>query len=290
MVRQHKVSEATLDLLNELGVIIYRKIDENLHGVRVPVFAEGYLANYNDRTIFEGTEEALGNFVKKLDDIRQSGGKSGVASTLEKLKRLKIDIQGYIKIRKELKQIKDSKILLNLFEESVTVKHLDAVVYYEEMLKKFPKLRGELDFSGEFRQVNFAEFSIKKGNKGVYDKEIKELYHSGEEHFYDEFTNPFDNELAKKQFQKGIVDIKGGSRKNDSEAKFIFNFLKEHLHTADEFIIETKNIYFTCTSCQREIVMLKKYVEKLGKKIEIIVHGDIEITGADKLYEKMIKK
>lgn len=66
----------------------------------------------------------------------------------------------------------------------------------------------------------------------------------------------------------------------NSEAKFIFNFIRKHLHTADEFIIETKNIYFTCTSCQRELLMLQDYATGLGKKVEIIIHGDESIIRA----------
>jgi hypothetical protein len=36
--------------------------------------------------------------------------------------------------------------------------------------------------------------------------------------------------------------------------------------------------------------MLKKYAEKLGKKVEIIVHGDKSISGADDLYKKIKNK
>lgn len=289
LIRQYKISKATLELLEDLGVTIIRNIDDNLRHSPVLVTPEGFRVLYENKTLFEGTGDDIKRFADKIEDINKKSGSKGCKKYVEKLRLLKTDIHAYIQNRKNLKQL-DSQALLNLFKEAVTVKELDAVAYYEKMIKKYPKLKGELDFEGKFRQVNFAEFSIKKGNKGIFEKEIKELYHSGDEHFYDEFINPFDDELTSQQFQKGVVDIKGGSRRNDSEAKFIYNFLKEHLHTADEFIIETKNIYFTCTSCQREIVMLKNYAEKLGKKIEIIVHGDKNILGGDDLYKAFKNK
>ena len=81
--------------------------------------------------------------------------------------------------------------------------------------------------------------------------------------------------------------MRGKSRRNDSEAKFIFNFIRKHLHTADEFIIETRNIYFTCTSRQRELLMLQEYATGLGKKVEIIIHGDESIKGGKDLLKKL---
>ncbi len=34
------------------------------------------------------------------------------------------------------------------------------------------------------------------------------------------------------------------SSKSGDFAQLVYNFLKNHLHTADEFIIETKNIFY----------------------------------------------
>lgn len=52
----------------------------------------------------------------------------------------------------------------------------------------------------------------------------------------------------------------------DSEIKYIFNFLKNHMNKGDEYIIETKNIFRTCGSCKREFVMLEDYLRTQGKQ------------------------
>lgn len=40
-------------------------------------------------------------------------------------------------------------------------------------------------------------------------------------------------------------------------------------------------------SCQREMLMLQEYAADLGKKVEIIIHGDESIKGGKDLLKKL---
>lgn len=283
---KYRISRAALELLEELGLTIIRNIDDRLKGIKALATPEGFMIKYGNDNIFEGTGDAVKKFSKKIEDINRSGGKSAARQYINELK----DIQNYMKTRKGLKENLNQAALLAKFKNTFIVKHFDAVAYYEKMIRKYPKLRGTTDEMGNVRQVNFAEFTIGKTKNGKFEK-VEELYHSGQDEFYkNDFTHPFEEgDQLTSTFKKGISDLKGKSRRNDSEAKFIFNFIRKHLHTADEFIIETKNIYFTCTSCQRELLMLQDYATGLGKKVEIIIHGDENIEGGIDLF-KIIKK
>lgn len=283
---KYRIGKATLELLEELGLTIIRNVDDRLKGAKALATPEGFIVKYGNDNIFEGTGDAIKKFSRKIEDISRSGGKSASKQYFKEL----LDIQKYIKTRKALKQSLNETALLAKFKNTFTVKHFDAVSYYEKMVRKYPKLRGTTDEMGNVSQVNFAEFTIGKTKNGEFEK-IEELYHSGQDEFYkNDFTHPFEEgDQLTSTFKKGVSDLDGNSRRNDSEAKFIFNFIRKHLHTADEFVIETKNIYFTCTSCQRELLMLQEYATGLGKKVEIIIHGDESILGGAQLFEKMKK-
>ncbi len=281
---KYRIGRATLELLEELGLTIIRNIDDRLKGAKALVTPEGFIVKYGNDNILEGTGDAIKKFSKKIEDISKSGGKSAAKQYINELK----DIQKYIKTRKALKESLNEATLLAKFKNTFTIKHFDAVAYYEKVVKKYPKLRGITDEMGNVRQVNFAEFTIGKTKNGKFEK-VEELYHSGQDEFYkNDFTHPFEEgDQLTSTFKKGISDLDGNSRRNDSEAKFIFNFIRKHLYTADEFVIETKNIYFTCTSCQREMLMLQEYATDLGKKVEIIIHGDESIKGGKDLLKKL---
>lgn len=99
--------------------------------------------------------------------------------------------------------------------------------------------------------------------------------------------NILDDYATYEAFVKGAIDWNSRARMYDSEIKYIFNFLKNHINKGDEFIIETSNIFKSCNSCQRELVTLKKLAETQGKKITIIVKSDKSIESTDDLLKAL---
>lgn len=289
--------EAVLELLYDLGVVVFEKLDPNTGKVLVSPDGVIYTLKQGDKTILEGTEDAIRKFAQKIDEIRSSGGNSkkkvqkslDEASETRRLKNLlRKDVEEFIAIRNELKNLPADEILRR-FQDSFDVKNLEVRNFYSELTSQYPKLKGGINDLGDFEQVNFASFNTIMKAKGNKVDEILDLVHSGKDNIYNNFIKAFDQyDDVAKRFQKGVVDNRGQPRRNDSEFKYIYHFLKNYLNKADEFIIETKNIYFACNSCQRELLMLKVFLNKRGKSMKLIVYGDNNINRAQDLY-KLIK-
>lgn len=178
-----------------------------------------------------------------------------------------------------------------LIRESLEINHLgktELISLYTKHLKQFPNLA---------KGHNQAIFNIKFFEKGKLFDEIEEFSLSGDKgKMFDNFGNPptfppktvnvLDDFEEFETFVTGAYDLFGRSRKFDSELKFIYNFLKNHAHKADEFIIETQNIFKTCGSCSREFVLLKQLLEQQGKKLRIVVKADNQIEGTKDLFKK----
>lgn len=131
-----------------------------------------------------------------------------------------------------------------------------------------------------------------KAKKNKQNEVVNELVHSGKETLYPkDFVNTYDSsdELVT-MFKKGVVDNKGRPRMSDSEVKYIFNFMMHHLHKSDTFVIETKNIYYACNSCQREFLMFEEFLKARGKTVKFIIYSDEGILGGDDFYKLLIKK
>ncbi|WP_028888315.1 hypothetical protein [Tenacibaculum ovolyticum] len=164
-----------------------------------------------------------------------------------------------------------------------------------ELLNLFKKRLD--DYPGLVRGHNQAEFKINFLHDGkVFDK-VEEFSLSGDiDKIIKTFGKPpklpentidiFKNYDEYEKFATGAFDLHGRSRKYDSEIKFIYNFLKNHIDKADEFIIETSNIFKTCGSCEKEFVLLKQMLEARGKKIKFVVKTDVEVKGFKELTKK----
>ncbi len=103
--------------------------------------------------------------------------------------------------------------------------------------------------------------------------------------------NPFHNYNDFLKFVGEAKDYAGRTRKFDSEIKYVYNFLRNHIDKGDEFIIETTNIFKTCGSGSREFIILEKYLKTQGKKVKFIINSDSKIEGFSKLLKEnaMIK-
>lgn len=56
-------------------------------------------------------------------------------------------------------------------------------------------------------------------------------------------------------------------RNNDTEIKYIFDFLTNHWNSGNKFVINVKSTLYTCTSCQGYLGYLQLLAEKHGKNI-----------------------
>lgn len=218
-------------------------------------------------------------------------------------KELTTLISRYVKTRKKIKSLNE-KELIKLFFETVEFRHFtksDSKTFYEKVTKEYPKLLEQKDDFGNERFLNIAQFEttfvsrveVPNGLGSNKVEKVVDLVHSGNYDLYDDFIKPLGKEPIKNEdseilniFRKSVTDLENYSRKADSEFKYIFHFLSSYVSEADEFIIETKNIFITCDSCKRELIMLKEFVEKqLGKKMTIIVYGDKEVLN----YKDFVK-
>ncbi|PTX60506.1 hypothetical protein C8N46_106151 [Kordia periserrulae] len=221
------------------------------------------------------TEEALAKYMDVF-----------IRNNFETIKKLYIQ-------RRKIFRSKGEKAIMALWlkkVKSVFLNKADLIKLLTKHLDEFPAL---------IKGYNQAQFktTIKLQSKLI--EKIDEFSMSGayDEFFKKRFGNPPDWKLPKNtidvftdyddfvKFVKDALDFEGIPRVFDSEIKYIYNFLKNHLHKGDEFIIEMKNIYKTCGSCTREFMMLEDLLSSLGKKVTFIIHTDERIKGFSQITE-----
>ncbi|MCV2487662.1 hypothetical protein OD917_22190 [Flavobacterium sp. SH_e] len=82
------------------------------------------------------------------------------------------------------------------------------------------------------------------------------------------FKEPL-NQNSFNVFKTKAIDIIGDPRFDDTELKFIFNFLDEHWTKGNRFAINIESPRYACTSCQSYLVYLKELAKQEGKILEI---------------------
>lgn len=164
---------------------------------------------------------------------------------------------------------------INLVNQLWKQKIINKLLFPTNLRKLYFKYLEE--FPGLKKGFNQAEFKTTIFNKGQKVEEVVEFSLSGDRSKLTKYfgnppdlpentidiLNDYDNFEA---FVKGAKDFGDVPRNYDSEIKYIFNFLKNHIDKGDEFVIETQNIFKTCGSCRREFVMLEDYLKTQEKK------------------------
>jgi len=111
---------------------------------------------------------------------------------------------------------------------------------------------------------------------------VKHLFKDGKAPDFIKEIAPADREKFH-VFKQQAIDDEGYKRMNDTEMKFIFNFLKESWGKGDHFIIEMESTLKVCSSCEAYLVYLQKLAEQYGKKIEIHLKDNYEIKSFENL-------
>jgi thiol-disulfide isomerase/thioredoxin len=97
-------------------------------------------------------------------------------------------------------------------------------------------------------------------------------------------TNPPDQDLFDIFTLKAIdrTHPNNIARNNDTELKYIFNFLEQHWNSGTRFEITAASTLYTCTSCQGYLIYLQKLAEKYNKSIVFEVISDPRATTISK--------
>lgn len=117
--------------------------------------------------------------------------------------------------------------------------------------------------------VNFDELYVagwKKYINKIFDNDIPSIVN--EPTFNSDFN----------VFKQKAIDLDNAERFDDTEIKFIFNFLENHWSTGNRFVLEIESTYYSCTSCQGYFLYLKQLAKNYDKTIEITIKSNKRAT------------
>ncbi len=287
-----------IDLMDEQGNIL----DSGLSEAEVPK----KMKEYEDAAKKEGISTK--EYLKKVAERNRRTKKRNSLKNPRRLKEFREDLDNFLRERRVLREHYrlNKNQLWSDFVEAFDVKHfsnIDNLNFFNRIVNKYPQLARLDDVGRVIPDRNIAEFKTQYLKNNEIFEEITELIHSGKGNKYpDDFISVHDRpEWVKFQVGStkkvegkiifiGVKDVNGQVRKGDSELKYVFHFIRDHLRSADEFIVETKNIFITCTSCQQELLILKRFVESQNKTLKLIVYGDESIKGGREFADNLLNK
>jgi hypothetical protein len=83
------------------------------------------------------------------------------------------------------------------------------------------------------------------------------------------------------------LDDGGIRRMDDTELKFVFNFLENHWNSGNKFVIEMESVLYNCSSCQRYMQALQEYGRENGKIIIINFKAHPSAVNMSKMRENL---
>lgn len=124
-------------------------------------------------------------------------------------------------------------------------------------------------FSGDIPVGSSIENVYISGNESTVQRVIENISQNELElnSFKDIDNYDLFEVFTKKALELKIDDVR--ARTNDTEMKFLYNFLQEYWDTADRFVIDIESKLYTCGNCQIYYVYLQRLAEKEGKIINI---------------------
>ncbi|PZU81903.1 MAG: hypothetical protein DI529_15225 [Chryseobacterium sp.] len=144
---------------------------------------------------------------------------------------------------------------------------------------------------GAFKGSNrlYVKISCYQGSNLV-EPTILENYISGFKNQIDKIYNAvpslknqykfvdIDNYEKFKLFAKNAYDNKGRPRFNETEVKMLYNFINNHYHKGDRFVIEMESVLYTCKNCQKYLQSVQNVAKNQGKIIEFkfVSHPEAE--------------
>ncbi|MCG7500824.1 hypothetical protein MHM83_02970 [Tenacibaculum sp. Mcav3-52] len=172
--------EAVLELLYDLGIVIFEKLDPNTGEVLVSPDGVIYTVKQGDKTILEGTEDAIRKFAKKIDEIRSSGGNSK-----KKVQSYLDDTWKYFdKVGASQFLYKKTKEMINLYKTGRKVDFEKNVKYLSKSevdeLEIFVQYDKIVDVKGNLIDTNNSISIAEDGFKAITNRAIFVMSDRGE--------------------------------------------------------------------------------------------------------------
>lgn len=170
---------------------------------------------------------------------------------------------------------------LNVIDDFIPMSSAQLASFRSEYTQYFTNASASVRSS--FSEANRARVTTKIYQDNQLQEEVIELFISGSKNEVDpvlevlppnirnKFVEPLNEEQFLDVFNKASIDATNDiARFHDTEVKYVYNFLLNHIGSGNKFIIEIESLLYTCPNCQKYFIGLKKYAETQNIEIQII--------------------